>query len=210
MTSPARPELADVDVLRGLLYAHDRANANTAVLHQASATLDAVVETLIAEGVLDAAALDERRQAARERRERQFFERGMAVALQEFDVGKYEFEADAEIDCDSRLELCGAACCKLPLALSREDVEEGVLRWELGRPYMIAQGSDGYCVHMDRCTHRCGVYDQRPIPCRGYDCRNDDRIWLDFERRIVNPAIREPDWPASLQADPILEPEGGG
>jgi Putative zinc- or iron-chelating domain len=207
MTDVASNGLTDVDVLRGLLYAHDRANANTAVLHQASATLDAVVETLIAEGVLDRATLDERRQAAGARREQQFYGRGMAVALQEFDVGKYEFEGGAEIDCDSRLELCGAACCKLPLALSREDVEEGVLRWELGSPYMLARGGDGYCVHMDRCTHQCGVYEQRPIPCRGYDCRNDNRIWLDFDRRIVNPAIHEPDWPASLRTDPRPEQE---
>jgi hypothetical protein len=61
MIDATAPGLADVDVLRGLLYAHDRANANTAALHQASATLDAVVETLIAEGVLDPAGLDERR-----------------------------------------------------------------------------------------------------------------------------------------------------
>ena len=196
MTGAGAPGLAEVDVLRGLLYAHDRANANTAALHQASATLDAVVETLIAEGVLDPERLDERRRSAGERRERQFFERGMAVALQEFDVSKYDFDGGAEIDCDRRIELCGAACCRLPFALAREDIEEGVLRWDLGRPYMIAQGADGYCVHMDRTTHRCGVYEQRPIPCRGYDCREDGRIWLDFERRIVNPAIHDPGWPA--------------
>lgn len=209
MTGAGAPGLADVDVLRGLLYAHDRANANTAALHQASATLDAVVETLIAEGVLDPDRLDERRRSAGERRERQFFERGMAVALQEFDASKYEFEGGAEIDCDSRLELCGAACCRLPFALAREDIEEGVLRWDLGRPYMIAQRHDGCCVHMDRATHRCGVYEQRPIPCRGYDCREDGRIWLDFERRVVNPAIHDPGWPASLQAEPDGEPERG-
>ena len=62
---------------------------------------------------------------------------------------------------------------------------------------------------MDRATHRCGVYEQRPIPCRGYDCREDGRIWLDFERRVVNPAIHDPGWPASLQAEPDGEPERG-
>ena len=209
MTGAGAPGLAEVDVLRGLLYAHDRANANTAALHQASATLDAVVETLIAEGVLDPERLDERRRSAGERRERQFFERGMAVALQEFDVSKYDFDGGAEIDCDRRIELCGAACCRLPFALAREDIEEGVLRWDLGRPYMIAQGDDGCCVHMDRTTHRCGVYEQRPIPCRGYDCREDGRIWLDFERRIVNPAIHDPGWPASPRADHDGEAERG-
>jgi hypothetical protein len=199
MTGDGPTPLADVDVLRGLLYAHDRANANTTLLHETSATLDAVVETLVAEGLLDRAALERRAGAAGERRERQFFERGMGVALQEFGGSKYAFAGATGIDCESRVELCGAACCKLPFALSREDVEEGVIRWDLGRPYVIAQQSDGRCVHMDGGTHRCGVYAQRPIPCRGYDCRHDERIWLDFDARVVNPAIHEPGWPGSLQ-----------
>jgi hypothetical protein len=192
--------LAEIDVLRGLLYAHDRANANTAALHEAVTTLDAVVELLVAEGVLDPDALAEHRVEAGQRRERQFYERGMAVAMQEFGQSKYTFAGGAEIDCESRIELCGAACCKLPVALSKEDVEEGVLRWELGRPYLLAHGTDHHCVHLDRGTHRCGAYDARPIPCRAYDCREDHRIWLDFEARVVNPAIQDPDWPEALGA----------
>jgi hypothetical protein len=193
-------ELAEIDVLRGLLYAHDRANANTAALHEAVTTLDAVVDLLVAEGVVDPDALAQHRVEAGRRRERQFFERGMAVAMQEFGESKYDFAGGAEIDCESRLELCGAACCKLPVALSKEDVEEGVLRWELGRPYLLAHGDDHHCVHIDRGTHQCGVYAARPIPCRAYDCREDRRIWLDFEARVVNPAIHVADWPEELGA----------
>lgn len=190
--------LADVDVLRGLLYAHHRANANTATLHETSSTLDAVVEILVAEGVLDADRLEDARARTAPKRERQFHERGMAVAMQDFDESKYAFEGGTEIDCESRLPLCGAACCKLPVALSKEDVEEGVLRWELGRPYLLLHDGDHHCHHLDRETHRCGAYDARPIPCRAYDCRHDDRIWLDFEARLVNPAINEPGWPERL------------
>ena len=198
--------IPDVDLLRGLLYAHNRANANTAEAHEANATLEAVVELLVEHGVLERDALEKRRSATGERLKRDYLERGMAVATQDFEVSKYEFEGGVEIDCENRVHLCQAACCKLPLALSREDVEEGVVRWDLGRPYLIAQGEDGYCVHMDRCTHRCGVYDQRPIPCRGYDCRGDTRIWLDFERGVVNPLIHDPDWPACAEEAPPAEP----
>jgi Fe-S-cluster containining protein len=56
---------------------------------------------------------------------------------------------------------------------------------------MIAKHADGYCVHLDRCGSRCRIYEQRPTPCRGYDCRKDKRIWIDFERRIVNPKLEE-------------------
>jgi Fe-S-cluster containining protein len=200
MPSDAPDHAATSDVVRGLLYTHNRDNANTAEVHSANSTIEALVDLLVERGVLDREALDERRKGASEQLQREYFERGMGVAVQEYEGTKYSFPGGVVIDCDSRLPLCGAACCKLPFALSREDVHEGVLRWDLGRPYMIAQGPDHTCVHLDRETRRCGVYAQRPIPCRGYDCRDDTRIWLDFDNRVVNPRINDPDWPACLSS----------
>ena len=81
-------------------------------------------------------------------------------------LSKYDFPGGALVDCENRVHVCRAACCKLPLALSKEDVEEGALRWELGQPYMIAHTADGYCVHMDRETRRCGVYGVSARPSR--------------------------------------------
>jgi Fe-S-cluster containining protein len=54
---------------------------------------------------------------------------------------------------------------------------------------MIRHDSDGYCHHLERQTTCCGIYAQRPIVCRAYDCRNDKRIWADFERKIVSPEL---------------------
>jgi hypothetical protein len=187
------------EVLRGLVYGHNRANANTAELHQAAVTLQAVVELLIERGVLDRETLDARRKAAAEELRRHYLERGMAVAVQEFGFSKYQFQGGAVIDCENRLHLCKAACCKLPFALSKEDVEEATVRWDLGRPYIISQAEDGYCIHLDRDRRCCSVYDQRPIPCRGYDCSQDERIWADFENMVINPRIDEPGWPSSLE-----------
>jgi hypothetical protein len=187
--------VARADVLRGLLYTHNRANANTAELHETRATLEALTELLVESGAVDRNVLDLRRADAAEQLRGTFVERGMAVALQDFDVSKYEFAGGAEIDCENRLHLCKAACCRLPLALSKEDVQEGIVRWDLGQPYMLARNDDGYCVHLESGTCRCGVYEHRPIPCRGYDCRNDERIWLDFEARVPNPQLDDPEWP---------------
>lgn len=195
---PERTETL-TEMVRGLVYTHNRANANTAQVHEAQATVEAVVDLLVERGVLDREAVQARRQAVAERLRREYFERGMGVALQEFGVSKYRFPGGAQIDCEARLPLCKAACCKLPLALSREDVQEGIVRWELGRPYMIAHGRDHYCAHLNRETQTCGVYANRPIPCRGYDCRQDRRIWLDFEHRVINPLIDDPEWPACLE-----------
>ncbi|MBE0523836.1 MAG: hypothetical protein IBX40_05835 [Methanosarcinales archaeon] len=56
-------------------------------------------------------------------------------------------------------------CCKLPFALLRQDVEDCTVRWKSGRPYLIAHGADGYCLHLDRENYRCTVWEQRPVPC---------------------------------------------
>jgi Fe-S-cluster containining protein len=204
------PNGFESELIRGLLYAHNRANANTAEVHQACATMQAAVELLIEGGVLDREAFEARRQEAAEQLRHQYLGRGMAVAMQEFSTSKYAFQDGAEIDCKDRVHLCKAACCRLPLALSREDVQEGIVHWDLGQPYILARGRDGYCVHLDRETYGCLVYAQRPIPCRGYDCREDKRIWLDFENKVVNARIDEPDWPECIETEAVTAAGGEG
>ena len=72
--------------------------------------------------------------------------------------------------------------------LSTADLDEGVIRWDYGRPYMIRQrASDGFCVHNDPASHGCTVHTQRPSTCRRYDCRNDTRVWIDYDKRIPAP-----------------------
>jgi hypothetical protein len=83
------------------------------------------------------------------------------------------------------MPLCQARCCTLSFALSTEDLDEGVIRWDYGQPYLIRQrASDGYCVHNDPDSHGCTVHAFRPRVCRSYDCRKDTRIWADFAQRI--------------------------
>src|SRR5262249_20968147 len=64
------------DILRGLIYSHNRANGNTAEVHQASATVHALVELLIERGVLDRKILETRQQEPAERLRRQYLQRG--------------------------------------------------------------------------------------------------------------------------------------
>ena len=86
------------------------------------------------------------------------------------------------------MPICKARCCKLSFALSTEDLDEGVIRWDYGQPYRIRQrASDGYCVHNDPRSGGCTVHQHRPAICRRYDCRNDTRIWTDYEARIPAP-----------------------
>jgi len=198
MTEERQQQPSRQDFARGLVYVHNRANANTAEVHQAAATLLALSELLVEQGVINEESLKERIRSASESLRRDFVERGMAVAMQEFGISKYEFKGGAAIDCENRLSLCKAACCRLPFALSKEDVKEQVVSWDPGQPYMNSRDRDGYCVHLESGSCRCSIYNQRPIPCRGYDCRDDRRIWVDFEKRVANPMLADPNWPECL------------
>jgi hypothetical protein len=190
MSDEARDEIA-----AGFRYTHFRADANTGKLLEIASFLYAAIELLNKKGLLDIAELDEQKKEVAARLKDKFAERGMGVAYQKPEQDKYGFEGAAKIDCANRIHLCKAACCRLPFALSKQDVEEGIVRWDFSKPYLIAHGPDGYCQHLDQEKKCCSVYAHRPVPCRGYDCRKDKRIWLDFESRVVNPLIDDPDWP---------------
>lgn len=60
------------------------------------------------------------------------------------------------------------------------------MRWDLGRPYAIRHESDGLCSHCDHTSRACGIYEDRPTPCKRYSCAGDSRIWTDFDAMELN------------------------
>jgi hypothetical protein len=185
-------------VSEGLLYTHSRLTSNSQKTMEGLSFLYALIELLSERGLIDIEALDARKRVVGRRLAKQFKKSGNGALFQDPEYDKYSFEGGAEIDCGSRVHLCRAACCRLPFALSKQDIREGVVRWDLGQPYLIDQSEDGYCSHMDRCSLGCTVYERRPVPCRGFDCRKDPRIWLDFDNRRINPDIHRAEWPRCL------------
>jgi hypothetical protein len=185
-----RRELAD-----GLLYIHSRLSENTKSTLEAASFLYALVELLSEQGLISIDKLDERKAEVAQRLAKKNTEKGVGVLLQEPEYDKYTFQGEAKIDCENRVHLCKAACCRLPFALSKQDIREGIVHWDLSQPYIIAQEKDGYCTHLERSCQRCGIREHRPVPCRAYDCRKDNKIWLDFENKIINPEILRDDWP---------------
>lgn len=181
------------ETAKGLRYCHKRLNANTGKTLENSAFLYALVELLVEKGLLTIEDLDERKKKIAARLVEQFKESGLGLMYQEPEYDKYGFQQTAHVDCENRLYACQAMCCKFPFALSQQDVEEGIVHWDLGRPYMIAHGDDGYCVHLDRETYACTVREHRPVPCRGFDCRENEKwpVWLDFENKVINSALAE-------------------
>jgi hypothetical protein len=156
-------------------------------------------------GVISVEELDARKKNVGQRLAEEFQAKAMGALLQDPEYDKYTFKKAVAVNCRERIYLCRGACCHIPFALSKQDIREGIIRWELGQPYLIAHGQDGYCEHFDCSRFVCTVYENRPVPCRAFDCRRDNRIWLDFEKKIVNPDIHRDDWPRCLGQNKDLD-----
>ena len=176
-------------ITSGLLYTHMRINDTTQRTLQNSAFLFALIEMLDEKGIISIKDLDERKKAVADRLVKKFVEKGIGLLYQSEEEDKYAFEGKSSVPCEERLNTCKAVCCKLPFALSHQDIDEGIVKWEFGRPYVIAHGEDGYCVHLDKTTYKCTLYENRPVPCRGFDCQNckNWKIWKDQEGKQLHP-----------------------
>ncbi len=192
------------EIVGGLLYVHSRLNANTSEALEALTFVSALIDLLTRKGLIASDELEDSRHAAGRRLAENFDDKGLGVMLETSEEDKYAYKGTVEIDCASRVHLCRASCCRLAFSLSKQDVQEGVVRWNLMQPYLNAREKDGYCCHLERGTMGCNVHDNRPIACRAFDCRQDKRIWLDFEKGVVNPAVARDDWPHCLK--PVQEP----
>ncbi len=177
----------------GLLYTHIRINNNTNKTLEVASFLYALIELLNEKGLLTIEELDERKKQVAERLVKKFIKSGTGLMYQDPEYDKYTFESEACVGCQDRLDICKAVCCKFPFALSRQDVKEGIIQWEFGRPYLIAHDTDGYCVHLNRDTYKCTVYEHRTVPCRGFDCQENEKwkVWLDYDKKLINPELME-------------------
>jgi len=183
-SAPSAPRpISPEDVERGIRFNHLMEVQTKERLSDISSMVYAVVEALIAQGVLNIEEYDKRRQAA-VKRESERSRQGQYLPVLSNVPDKYALTDLPKIDCEARMHLCKARCCTLTFPLSEQDLEERIVRWDYGRPYQIGRREDGYCVHNSEKTHGCTVYNHRPGICRTYDCRNDKRIWADFEKRI--------------------------
>jgi Fe-S-cluster containining protein len=89
------------------------------------------------------------------------------------------------VNCEERMHICKAVCCRMNFALSKNEVESGKIKWDLGRPYFIRKQANGYCCHNGE-KHGCGIYADRPLVCQAYSCKGDERIWKDFDQMVLN------------------------
>jgi hypothetical protein len=170
------------DLEQGLRFGHALISINRHISQEGTACAQALAELLLEKGLLTPAELE-----ARIASHRQELATSPEVKLSK-GPDKYACE-QADIDCLPRLHLCRAACCTFKFFLTVQDLDEGVVRWDYGHPYWIRQSADGYCIHNQPQSLVCLIHPQRPYTCRLYDCRQDKRIWLDFEGWLPNPEL---------------------
>ena len=194
----------DQKLARGLVYVHDALGSNIVSVQEISAQVYALTETLISKGLISLHEVDKRRQNISQQMMADLPQKWLGARMLADQGNKYDAECEVKIDCENRVHLCKAACCKFGFYLSRQDLEEGIVDWDVGRPYHISQKENGYCKHHDEDGFRCTIRENRPLTCRGYDCRNDKRIWSDFEQKIPNPTLATLDTahPGNVEAAP--------
>jgi Fe-S-cluster containining protein len=183
----ASAEEVDSQVQRGFLLTHSRMSGQKQTLFHLAARVVGLVDLLVDRGLIDRDDLRQYVEQGRAELRDDDVGRGMGFILLKERRNKYDPIPEAkEVDCAARLPLCRAACCSLDVPLAPQDVEEEILRWDMGRPYYLRRASDGYCAHLGRGGGGCLAYGHRPITCRTYSCARDGRIWLDFEARVPN------------------------
>ena len=175
-------EPLDRDLSRALVHIHEKLGTRILAEQQVTRHLYALTELLVGAGVLSLEALEERKRLLEQRMDKKATPRWDGAQVYEDTRDKYDVPSPP-VDCASRIDVCKSACCRLSFFLTRQDLEENHVRWDVGRPFHIARRGNGYCTHTDPADGHCRVHAHRPIICRGYDCRDDERIWKDFDAK---------------------------
>jgi hypothetical protein len=176
------PDATEQALRRGLRYVHAWNSRSREDIWASRMAVQTLIDLLTAKGVITAEELNGQSEITGPAVQELFQSDPMAPYLDPT-PDKYVVQSP-DINCAERLHLCQARCCTLRFALSTQDLSEGIVRWEYARPYVIAQRTDGYCTHCQPSTFACGVYQNRPAVCRTYDCRQDKRIWRDFDNYV--------------------------
>lgn len=172
-------------IFRGLTHTHARLSENFANLYEVAGAALALAEVLVEKGILDQDELNAKIVEVRERLEGTRYGSGTGFIVTGKGGDKYAPVHEVDVDCDKRWHLCKAACCTLGIALSKQDLAEGVVKWDPGEPYLIRRGEGAHCCHVQENFH-CEVREHRPLICRRYNCKEDPRIWDDYDNYVPN------------------------
>ncbi len=168
---------------RSGFFTHSSLSLQAERINEIESFLYGVIDSLLERGVLEKQDFEACVKRVRDEtlKRKEHFHAGVAIRMDNAGEGNF-----TPVNCDERLPICKAVCCKLNFALSVEEIESRKVKWDLGQPYFIRQRTTGYCTHLDANKTCCSVYADRPKVCRKYSCAHDKRIWKDFEQMELN------------------------
>lgn len=166
-------------------YTHTGLSVQAERINEIESFLYGLIDTLIADGSLDSQRLEEMVSKVKEEtmNKKEHLHAGISLRM---DQASKQRPMTREVNCSERLHICKAVCCRLSFSLSIAEVESGKVKWDLGQPYYIRQDKQNYCSHIKKDEMCCSIYHDRPAVCRTYSCAHDDRIWVDFDKMILN------------------------
>jgi Fe-S-cluster containining protein len=170
---------------RGSLFTHTALSRNAEVAHEVASIAFGLVDLLVHKGLVSRDEVLESARAVREEMVARGETVGPGVALR-VDAPVEPGQETVLVNCQERLLICRAICCKLSFALTAQEVEAGHVKWDLGMPYHIRHEASGFCTHLQDNPRGCGVYEHRPAICRRWSCAGDERIWTDFDAMVLN------------------------
>jgi Fe-S-cluster containining protein len=170
---------------RGSLFTHTALSQNAEETHELASVAYGIIDLLIDKGILTRDDVLQSARSVRQQMDATSATAGPGVAMR-VDSPAEPGKETVLVNCAERLPICKAICCKLTFALTREEIEAGHVKWDLGIPYYIRQEATGFCTHLRDSPRGCGVYENRPAICRRYSCAGDTRIWKDFEGMVLN------------------------
>lgn len=87
-----------------------------------------------------------------------------------------------ELDCASKIAVCGSGCCKLEIILTLDEVQSGLFDYDTDKPYYLKKDKSGYCTYLKH--GKCSIWDNRPKHCAGFVCSLFDETKEDIFKKI--------------------------
>lgn len=173
---------------RASLYTHTAFGESLARLNEDQSFLFGLIDVLLAKGYITenelTSAVEKVRAELAQRSEQLVLGTIVRVDTENDSVQKV-----VEVDCNQRMHICKAVCCRLDFALTVPEIESGRIQWDLGRPYFIRNNANGCCIHNESESGSCNIYSNLPGVCKRYSCADDKRIWKNFEQMELGSAL---------------------
>lgn len=176
----------DQAIRRGFIHSHSMDAQRVQETFRSEANLAALIDLLLAKGVVNATELAELRQRHVERIEALRAQAWTGPVLHTATADEVA-AAPIVLDCEARYHECAATCCTgYDVLLTAEEVQSGDYLWDLGAPYRLMRDGEGRCVYLDPQSKKCKIWKRRPHVCRRYSCAGDQNVWQDFDQHIVS------------------------